>query len=161
MADSLPAKQAKDHREALFIRNLCQGLSVKKAALSAGYSESYAESQIYQRVKKPDFQAKVREAFLAGNTLEVPKVLSLYSRALDKIAEKGNEDELLGNLAKAKHIPKQILQIAQILSPDSQPMHQTVNIKELSVFMRDRDQAPNCTKQVDAGDVIDGEVVSA
>ena len=100
-----------DNREDQFVRNLFLGLSVKEAGSKAGYSANYCISAIYNKFKSIAFQNKIRDYAIAHNTASVPKVANLYRMAVDQMYKEAQAGDL-ENLAKLKHIPRQILEIA-------------------------------------------------
>lgn len=107
----------RDSREDRFIELVFQGMDINRAALMAGYSETYSAGFVHSKFKSPAFQDKMRDYAYSHNAKSVPKVLHLYSKTVDLLNDQvasGNLDQL----AKLKHIPRDILTIAKILVPE-------------------------------------------
>ncbi len=123
-------------KQELLIRNICLGLSTKQAALDAGYSESTAESSIYQMIKKPNFQTRLREYILAHNIIDIPRVINLESRAIEAIEEMFNDDEpdkAIDKLSKLSATFKRKLQDAGLSEQDE--TRKTINISGVQNLM--------------------------
>ena len=124
----------KDSREDDFIRNMFLGLSVLDAGMKAGYSHSYCTSAIYQKFNSKAFQDKLRDYAISTNARSVPKVCNLYARAVDHLYAQVERGEL-DNLAKLKHIPRQVLEIARILQPEGAAGPTLVNIENIQMLV--------------------------
>ncbi len=72
MKDNLPIEA---DQEAELIRNLGLYSTVKEAGKQAGYSESFCQSAIYTKMKRPKFLDKVRDYYKSNNTTLLPKIL--------------------------------------------------------------------------------------
>jgi hypothetical protein len=126
-----------DSREERFISLLFQGIPVREAGIAAGYSKDYSETGIYSKFKTETFQAKIRDYAISSNCRSIPKVCDLYSRTIDELHKEvvnGNLD----NLAKLKHIPRQILEIGRILQPEGAAGPTLVNIESLQVLLNSK-----------------------
>ena len=135
MLDPKSATNIRDSREDTFIRLLFQGLPLKESALQAGYSESFAVSNVYSKFNNPRFQDKIRQYAIANNSLFIPKVCNLYNKTL-KVLEQEVEQGNIDNMGKSKHITTQILQIGKILSPDiHQNVINLVNIESMQTLI--------------------------
>ena len=126
----------KDSREDTFLRLIFQGIGVREAGISAGYSQRYSETGIYTKFKSDAFQQKVREFALASNSQAIPKVCDIYSRTINQLHKEVGEGKL-DNLGKLKHIPTQILQIGKVLSPEiHQNVINLVNIESMQTLIQ-------------------------
>lgn len=125
----------RDSREDKFIQLLFQGIDTRRAGEMAGYSPAYCESFIYTKFNAPNFQEKLRQYAYSHNAKSIPKVLNLYSRTVDILSDQvasGNLDQL----AKLKHIPRDILTIAKILVPDQHgPTINYVNVENMQAII--------------------------
>ena len=117
-------------RESQFIRNLFVEPNLLQAALKAGYSESYANSQIYQRIRSPKLQEKIREYARTHELIEsVPTILRLEHQALKYLDGKPEE------LPKYAALLKQKKQIAGLLAQDVIPQQATISIGAVANLM--------------------------
>ncbi len=132
--ETLPEKFDKQE---LLIRNLCLGMNVTQAASQAGYSDSTAQSSVYQMIKQPKFQARLKEYVLAHNIIDIPKVISLENKAIDALTLmfESDPDKAIDKLAKLSPTFKRKLQDAGVSQSDQQPAQQTINVKNLQNFM--------------------------
>lgn len=123
-------------REELLIRNLFVYDSQRQAALEAGYSEGYANTAIYAKIKSPGFQQKIIDYAKANNIINLPAIAKLEGKALRHLATLDG-DELIKGLAKTKHTLTQTKQIAGLLRPeDSGSAHSvTIAIKDVQNMM--------------------------
>jgi len=139
---SLPASVSNDYlpsaltspdnidRESLFIRNLFIEPNVLQAALKAGYSEGYATGPLYNRLKSPKLQERIREYARQHELIDsVPTIMRLEHNALKWLADKPEE------LPKFASILKQKKQIAGLLSQDVAPQQATISIGQVSNLM--------------------------
>jgi hypothetical protein len=129
--DSLPSITSDPvDRESLFIRNLFIEPNVLQAALKAGYSEGYATGPLYNRLKSPKLQQRIREYATTHELVDsVPLILKLEHNALKYLEDKPQE------LPKFASILKQKKQIAGLLSQDVQPQQATISIGQVSNLM--------------------------
>lgn len=119
-----------------FLHYLGQGYKIKEAGRLAGYSKTYVETGLYEKLRNPKFQSEARQFFLNHNILEVPKVLSIYRRTLN-ILDKEVDAGSLENVSKIKHIPKQILQMSGLLVEENKPATVSlVNIESLQAIIQ-------------------------
>jgi hypothetical protein len=117
-------------RESAFIRNLFVEPNLLQAALKAGYSEGYASGPLYNRVKQPKFQAKIREFAVTHELIDsVPTILRLEHQALKYLDGKPEE------LPKFSALLKQKKQIAGLLSQDAAPAQPMININQVANLM--------------------------
>lgn len=123
-----------EERENAFIRYLFLGLGVTDAASKAGYSKSYAESAVYQKFKSPRFQDKIRDYAVSTNAQTIPKVCDLYRIAVNQLYKEAQNGEL-ENLSKLRHIPRQILEIGRILTPEQGQVANYVNIEQIQAVI--------------------------
>jgi phage terminase small subunit len=135
--DDLPAAiPTNQEREDAFIRNLFIEPSVVAAALKAGYPETSATSYVYQRLRNPKFQERIREYARTHELVEsVPVIMRLEHNALKYLEDKPQE------LPKYASILKQKKQIAGLLSQDVQPQQATISIGQVSNLMLNVSQA--------------------
>lgn len=125
----------KDTREEQLVRNLFLGLDPKQAALKAGYSESFSDSSVYTKFKSKRFQDLIRDYAIANNVTEIPKVCNLYRIAVNQMHKEAQSGDL-SNLAKLRHIPRQILEIGRVLAPEAHTGNVTlVNIESLQAII--------------------------
>jgi hypothetical protein len=117
-------------RETAFLRNLFIEPNVLQAAIKAGYSEGYANGPLYNRLKTPKFQAKLREYATTHELIDsVPLILKLEHNALKWLQDKPEE------LPKFASILKQKKQIAGLLSQDTAPAQATISIGQVANLM--------------------------
>ena len=114
-----------EDREQLLIQNMSMYPTIKEAAISAGYSESYATSNIYRLIKKPEFQNRLKQYYRVYNTALLPRILEAETRLIEKIVEDPEK------LSKHHATIKQIKQAAGILEPDNTPKQPFINIRNL------------------------------
>jgi len=112
-------------QEQLLIQNLSMYPTIKEAAINAGYSESYAKSNIYRLIKKPEFQSRLKHYYRVHNTALLPRILKAESKLVDIIHDDPEK------LSKHHTTIKQIKQAAGILEPDEAPRQPFINIKNL------------------------------
>jgi hypothetical protein len=151
-SDNLPAES--ESKEDLFIRFLPECKTVKEAALKAGYSPSYSSSQIYNKLKSPNFQRKMRDYYVSECHMAIPKIVKLHSKVLEWLDEGNNFKEL----PKYDKTHRFILQSAGVIGADEQPRQSTINIgsiRELSVKL----QGKRMKELTDKSDVIEGELI--
>jgi hypothetical protein len=119
-------------RDELLIRNLFLYDTKKEAAIEAGFSESYADSRLYQRINSPEFQQKIIDYAKANNVLNLPKIATLECKAINHLATLDGDD-LIKGLAKSKHTLTQTKQIAGLLRPEDTGSQApvTINVKSL------------------------------
>jgi hypothetical protein len=123
-------------RESAFLRNLFIEPNVLQAAIKAGYSEGYANGPLYNRLKTPKFQAKLREYATTHELIDsVPLILKLEHNALKWLDGRPEE------LPKFASILKQKKQIAGLLSQDVAPAQATISIGQVSNLMLNVSQA--------------------
>jgi len=82
-------------RETKFLENLAIGLNVTEAGLKAGYSESYAKTDIRRKLVSPRFLAKLQaycDTFPDQRRTLAKLRLPLHARIEDKIINKALED---------------------------------------------------------------------
>nr|BDD44331.1 hypothetical protein 8 [Desulfobacterales bacterium] len=118
-------------REEQFIRNLCLYDSTRDAAIAAGYSKSYANGPLYQRLKNPDFQNKIREYYIQHSRLVLPKILKLNNKIIEYLVDRDNFKET----PKYKDTLRQILQVSGLLQTDKAEPTQTINYIEIRKLM--------------------------
>ena len=128
------ATQVRDTKEDAFLSLLFEGWPVKEAALKAGYSESTAISSIYSKFKTLAFQDKIRDYAVSHNARSIPKVCDLYTKTIDTLHKEVSNGNL-DNMAKLKHIPRQILEIGRILTPESGHGVNMVHIDSLQMIV--------------------------
>jgi hypothetical protein len=117
-------------RESLFIRYLFTEPNVVSAAIKAGYSEQYSSGPLYNKLKTPKFQAKLREYATTHELIDsVPLILKLEHNALKWLQDKPEE------LPKFAGILKQKKQIAGLLSQDAAPAQATISIGQVANLM--------------------------
>jgi hypothetical protein len=140
---------------------LLGNLSVYKnwyeAAKAAGYSEKTAQNIKSLMKRSPKFLDRFRQRFKAGSTLRLGKVEVLEEDALDIAIEALQEAKkekdaakrelkqarAVRILSKLKHIPKEIKQQEGILSPDTGPVEQTINIGAVQNLLLSKHQRPS------------------
>jgi hypothetical protein len=142
-SNSLPQGN-RDSREDEFIRFLFLGMSVYDAGLKAGYSKSSLDSTIYTKFKNPKFQDKIRDYVIANNSASIPKVCDLYKRTVDQLHKEVKEGNL-ENVSKVRHIPRQILEIGRVLSPEGVQTANFVNIDQIQALIVDNVKAAKQT----------------
>jgi hypothetical protein len=114
-----------EDREQLLIQNLSMYPTIKEAAINAGYSESYAKSNVYRLIKKPEFQSRLKQYYRVHNTALLPRILEAETKLIEKIVEDPEK------LSKHHTTIKQIKQASGILEPDDTPKQPMINIKSL------------------------------
>lgn len=122
-------------REVNFINKLFLGLGVTQAALSAGYTESYAKTGVFQKFQSPKFQNKIREMAKGRTVAGLPRVMDIYAKSLKKIKEDINNGDL-ESLSKLKHIPRDYLKMTGLLADDTpHGVVQNVNIESIQAMI--------------------------
>jgi hypothetical protein len=129
--DNLPSIVSEPlDRESSFIRNLFIEPNVLQAALKAGYSEGYATGPLYNRLKSPKLQEKIREYARSHELINsVPLIMRLEHKALEYLEDKPSE------LPKFSAILKQKKQIAGLLSQDVVPQQAMISIGHVANMM--------------------------
>ena len=126
-------------RDTQLIEAYLDCLDVREAGRRLGYAESTINSgYLYQKFKKPEFQEKLKSAYIARDYQDLALIYSLERLGLQEIAQQAKDKpkSIVGNLANLKHITKQKKQISGILSQDA-PKPQSVvtfNIKEIRML---------------------------
>ncbi|RKZ05003.1 hypothetical protein DRQ25_16735, partial [Candidatus Fermentibacteria bacterium] len=68
-------------KEDLLIRNLFLYTSKQEAAIQAGYSQSFAKSGLYAKLRTKRIQDKIRDYAIANDMLDIPIILAMETRA--------------------------------------------------------------------------------
>ena len=103
--------------------------NVKQAALAAGYSEKSANSSIYTLIKRPKFQARLREYYNGQTVALLPKLFAIDNNVVDRCLKD------VDCVPKFKDTLKQIKQSAGVLSPDQGPGSTVINVSGVREFM--------------------------
>ena len=105
---------AETDRETIFALALFENPDVREAGIAAGYSETTLSSgYLYQKLKTPKFQAKLKEVAIAKDFQHLSKAYQLEDKALAAALEQAidNPDSAIKNVGKLKHTIKQKKQI--------------------------------------------------
>ena len=125
-----------DPREEKLLDNLLDGMNPSQAAKHAGYSQHYCKVDVYRKVKSNKFITKLKDRFLQSNNLNLSKISKINNLVLDRLV-KDAENGDLASIAKLKHIPKQILQLAGLLQADNAPVvQQQINIGQVQAHIQ-------------------------
>jgi hypothetical protein len=120
--DNLPTTET---REDKFIRNLYLFKTPYEAAIKSGYSENYASSGIYAKMKGKKFMEKVVQYAIENDIRSLPKIAYIENQILDHLVENPLETP------KYVHTIRQKKRIAGVLGDDKPQPQITVNIKTL------------------------------
>ena len=123
------------------IRNLLLGMKLPEASLQAGFSASYSTSGVYQKFKSARFQNEIKEFCLAHNIMELPRVMSIYHRALN-LVESDLDNGKVENLSKLKHIPKKMLQMGGLLADENKGTVAFVNVDSIRAIISQKMGVP-------------------
>ena len=151
--DKTPTKiqSARNETENKFIELLFEyaGHTPTKAALEAGYSESYAKNIKWLKLRDPKFQAKIKEQYNGSATFLLPTIfksecdtINIANQAVKDIQEELSltddldkrielSEKALSLLAKPSNTRKELKQAAGVLSDDKQYSQTTVNIGQI------------------------------
>ena len=154
--ETLPVET--ESREDQFIRLLPECATVKEAALKAGYSPSYSCSKIYNKLKSPNFQRKMRDYYVSECHMAIPKIVKLHGKVLDYL----DTDDNFKELPKYDKTHRFILQSAGMIGNDEQPKQQVINIgsiKELSIQLQNKRMEQLEKKQPE--NIVEGEVIES
>ena len=142
-----------DPRENKLIRNLyLYPNNINKAALTAGYSETYSRTAIYKHLKKPRVQEKIKQYAIDNDFLQLPKVVYINNKILDHLVETPLDEP------KHRHTLRDIQVKTGLLRDDVGPRTQTININTIEraqVVMSDvitkrlEDQTPDGQRDPD------------
>ena len=152
--------KAVESKEDRLIRLLSECDTVKDAALKAGYSESFANSLVYHKLKQPKFQKKLREYYVTQCHMAVPKIAKLHSKVLDYL----NKDDNFKDLPKYDKTHRFILQSTGIIAGDDQPRQPVINIKnigELSIKLQEKKQEALELEEVQEAEAVEKVVKSS
>jgi len=152
--ETLPGEPIK--REDQFIRNLAQYPTVKAAAIAAGYSESYANSNLYQRMKSESLLRKIREYYNGNAAIMLPRILDAERKVVELVHADPKE------LPKYRHTLRELKQSAGVLqsdTPTSQPTIKVGSIRNLVLQMQERREESLHNDAIEYSDV-EGEVIS-
>jgi len=128
--DVLPAMDVTDDpREARLIEYLSIYTDPRKAALKAGYSQSYAYNVTSTKLKSPRFISKLKAHYNGRTTALLPAILNVESKAVQYCMENPQE------LPKFRHTLKEIKQTAGVLAPDITANTPTVQINGVQNLM--------------------------
>ena len=123
----IPAEDKMD----LFVHNLYEGMSIRQAAITAGYTQTHASSNIYRDIKTKPFQDRIQEYATTNDILALPRICKIEDHVL-KYLEKVPLD-----ISKFKDTIKQKKQVAGILKPATQEVkHQTINIGQIQAILK-------------------------
>lgn len=138
------------NREEIFVRNLFLYPSVYEAGIQAGYTEDYAKSGLYQRLKSKKFQNKIREYAIQHDIIDLPKIAYIESKVLDHLAENPLD------LPKFRHTLTEKKRIAGVLQADfgeKQPVVRIENVRNLMIRLNEKardNSTGSCGEAVDA-----------
>lgn len=118
-------------KEEKLIRNLSIYKSPQKAAREAGYSESFASSTVYVKIKKPSFQKKIRDFYNGLAAFQLPIISQIERKALEHLIDN------VGDVPKFSNTLKQIKQSAGVLTPDNVSHITLINIDKAQLLMGD------------------------
>ena len=129
---------SKDKKLDKFLLLWLLGFSGKAAALSAGYSPSYAASGILKQLKTPKLRERIEEI----TSIMPEKYKSLCRLRLIDVAEveQGILQEMKNNPSKAMKNPQILRQIKQssgALADESQPL-QSIHIETLQILQQNQ-----------------------
>ena len=74
-----------ESRDDLLVRNLFVCDSKYEAAIKSGYSENYAKTGIYAKIRQPKFREKVIEFAILNDLLDLPIVARIERKILDAV----------------------------------------------------------------------------
>ena len=151
--ENLP--EVPESKEDKLIRFLSECDTVKDAALKAGYSDSFANSLVYHKLKQPKFQKKLREYYVTQCHMAVPKIARLHGKVLDWL----DKDDNFKKLPKYDKTHRFILQSAGVIGGDEQPGQPQINIKsirQLSIQLQSKKEAE--LEKIAEGEIVEGEV---
>lgn len=111
---ALNADEQPSSREDIFIRNLFLVDTVKEAGLRAGYTESYCEGPLCQKLKNPKVQEKIKKVFLETQSMNLPMIAKIYKSGLSHLSKAEN----ITDYPKLSQIDKRILQLTGMLAQD-------------------------------------------
>ena len=150
LENALTVKQPSEMtRKEVFIENLSIYTDVKRAALEAEYSESYADKLKYSLPKNERLIAAIQRRYGAdAATLRLP--------ALNKIRDCVYEIVLADPTQEPKyrHVFKTDMQMSGVLSPDSGPRQTFVHIDKVQQLMAMVSEARKEGRQIAADDII-------
>jgi hypothetical protein len=148
---ALNAEEQPSSREDIFIRNLFLCDTVKEAGLRAGYTESYCEGPLCQKLKNPKVQEKIKKVFLETQSMNLPMIAKIYKNGLEHISKPGN----ILDFAKLSQIDKRILQLTGMLAQDSAPAPMiSIGAVQNLMLQLGGDMTPRLPAQA-SGDVLD------
>ena len=129
LVESNKVDQQELTREDKFIRNLSLYPTVSEAAIQAGYSQSYATSNLYQRLRKESFQRKIREFYKGSVSTLLPKIAQIESKVVTACLAD------VDKVPKFQHTLKQIKQSSGVLSQDTGQAQPTIQIESVRQLM--------------------------
>lgn len=133
-------------RRQQLIHNLAFYKTLPEAAEAAGYSKTYANTQLYQVIKSDRFQKNIRDYYKGYASSLLPSILQaeqgtiqilrdmLDQAATEKDPEQRAElqDRAVNMLAKSKDTLKQLKQSSGVLDSDAQSVaYITVDMRKL------------------------------
>ena len=121
--------KGRDPREQVFIANLATCKTIKQAAIDAGYSKSYAGSDIYNKIKTDSFQALVKQHYNGYAHLLLPKLINIESQVIEHVLKN------ITDVPKYRHTLADIKRSTGILQPEHETRAPVINIKEVRNMM--------------------------
>lgn len=126
-----------------FIEAYLDCLDVREAGRRLGYAESTINSgYLYQKFNKPEFQEKLKSAYIARDYQDLALIYSLERKGLIETAQQAKDkpESIITNLSKLKHITKQKKQTTGVLMYDREldkPSYTSVmiNARQLMVAL--------------------------
>lgn len=125
--EDLPITESRDD---LLVRNLFVSDSKYEAAIKSGYSENYAKTRIYAKIRRPEFRKKIIDFAIQNDLLDLPIVARIERKILNAV------DKDITKYGKYKAVFKQKKQTTELLKVegDSKPQPPKVSIQEMKLF---------------------------
>ncbi|NNG10256.1 MAG: hypothetical protein HKM92_08785 [Arenibacter sp.] len=142
-----------ESREDKFIRYLCVCDTIKEASRRAGYSKYMAASGCYQIVKKPEFQKKLKEYYLAHNSTLLPKIIKAESKLVDIVLADPEK------LSKHNKTIRELKQSTGVLQADEAPKQQVININGIRELMIQVNNQKSDMERLSDDQTVEGEVI--
>ena len=109
-----------------FIRNLATYPSVRSAAIAAGYSEDYANGNLYRMIRGDRFQKELADYYRGCNATLIPLMAQAEKNGLKYASDNP------GSLPRFAPILKQIKQVAGLIANDHAPVsYVTIDVQKV------------------------------
>jgi hypothetical protein len=112
-------------REDNFIELLGKSTSIRQAALEAGYSEAYSNTDVYKKFKSDRFLKRLKQHYNGYSHALLPKILNIESKVVDLLLEDPSQ------VPKFRHTLKEIKQSSGVLDQDNAPRAPTIRINNV------------------------------